>query len=135
MRRVREPRGLVFWEELDVREGGREAVLGMEEACDMETELVADGVWEIGDVVDVKLVVEGDLEAGEELRGESMLSLLMLGSSDGTGAVAKVTILMPLLVLVLAGMNRVVWLLAAGTLILCGWFALHPTVVSTVPVE
>lgn len=55
----------------------------------------------------------------------SLLTLLLmlsltLGSREGTGAVAKVTILMPLLVLVLAGMNSVVWLLAAGTAIRWG---------------
>ena len=92
---MREPRGVVVWEEVREGEGSR--------------------VWELADegvggreIVDLELVVEGDLETGEELRGESMLNLLMLGSREGTGAVAKVTILMPLLVLVLAGMNRVV---------------------------
>ena len=70
--------------------------------------------------MDLELVVESEGGAGEELRGESMLSLLMLGSREGTGAVASVTILIPLLVLVLAGMNSVVWLLAAGTAILWG---------------
>lgn len=63
---------------------------------------------------------EGDLGAGELLLGESMLNLLRLGVLEGTGAVASVMILMPLLVLVLAGMKRVVCLLAAGTAIRWG---------------
>jgi len=70
------------------------------------------------------LAVEGDCGAGDELldelRGESMLSLLMLGSRDGFPARAKVRILMPLLVLVLAGMNSVVCLSAAGIAIRWG---------------
>ena len=96
MRRVREPRGVVVWEE--VREGEESSVwkLAVEGVCGREA------------IVDLELVVEGDCETGEELRGGSMLSLLMLGSREGTGAAAKVTILMPLLVLVLAGMKRVV---------------------------
>ena len=64
-----------------------------------------------------------------------MLNLLRLGGGVGTGAVARVMILMPLLVLVLAGMKRVVCLLAAGTAIRWGWLALHPAVFSCVPVE
>ena len=94
MRRVREPRGVVVWEEVREGEGS------------MVWELAVEGVG--GREIDLELVVEGEWETGEELRGESMLSLLMLGSREGTGAVARVTILMPLLVLVLAGMNRVV---------------------------
>ena len=86
-------------------------------------------------VDDLELAIEGDLGAGELLRGESMLSLLRLGVTEGTGAVARVMILMPRLVLVLAGMKRVVCLLAAGTAIRWGWFALHPIVLSCVPVE
>lgn len=71
-------------------------------------------------VDDLELAIEGDLGAGELLRGESMLSLLRLGVTEGTGAVARVMILMPRLVLVLAGMKRVVCLLAAGTAIRWG---------------
>ena len=100
-----------------------------------EWELLTEGVWDSVGSVDLELVGEEDWEIGDELRGESMLSLLRLGSREGTGAVVKVTILMPLLVVVLAGINRVVWLSAAGIAIRCGWFALHPTVVSCVPVE
>ena len=92
---MREPRGVVVWEEVSEGEGSR------------VWELAVEGVGG-REMVDLELVFEGDWETGEELRGESMLSLLMLGSREGTGAVAKVTILMPLLVLVLAGMNRVV---------------------------
>ena len=92
---MREPRGVVVWEE--AREG----------VGSSEWELAVEGVGRIEGIVDLELVVEGDWETGEELRGESMLSLLMLGSREGTGAVAKVTILMPLLVLVLAGIKRV----------------------------
>ena len=96
VRRVREPRGVVVWEE--VREGVGSRVM----------ELAVEGIRGTEAMVDLELVVEGDWETGEELRGESMLSLLRLGSREGTGAAAKVTILMPLLVLVLAGMKRVV---------------------------
>jgi hypothetical protein len=79
-------------------------------------------------LVALRLAVEGDSGTGDVLRGESMLNLptlllmllLMLGSREGTGAVARVTILMPLLVLVLAGMNSVVWWFAAGTAIRWG---------------
>lgn len=86
---------MVVWEEAREGEGSR------------VWELAVEGVGG-REIVDLELAFEGDWETGEELRGESTLSLLMLGSRDGTGAVAKVTILMPLLVLVLAGMNRVV---------------------------
>ncbi len=54
----------------------------------------------------------------------------MLGTMIGAGAIAKETILMPRLVLVVAGINRVVLLSAAGMAILLGWFAPHPAVVS-----
>ena len=96
MRRGREPRGGVGWEEVRDGVGSRVWELTVEGVCGMEA------------IVDLELVVEGDWETGEELRGESMLSLLMLGSREGIGAAARVTILMPLLVLVLAGMKRVV---------------------------
>ena len=104
VRSVREPRGVVV--------------------CEEATERSADGALDIEDVYeanvvdDLELEIEGDLGAGELLRGESMLNLLRLGVMDGTGAVARVMILMPLLVLVLAGMKRGVFLLAAGTAIL-----------------
>ena len=74
--------------------------------------------------------MEGDLGPGEELRGESRLRLEMLGAGDGTGAGVRETTLTPLLVLVVAGMNSVVWLFAAGTAMRWGWLALHPFVVS-----
>lgn len=79
----------------------------------VEWVLAMEGVWEMVGMLDrVLAVVEGDLGAGEELRdelrGESMWSLLRLGSRAGFGAIAKVTIFMPLLVEVLAGINRVV---------------------------
>lgn len=122
---MRDPRGVVDWEE--AREGS------------VDLELALEGIWDREGKLDRGLAVEGDCGVGDELldelRGESMLSLLMLGSWDGLPARAKVRILMPLLVLVLAGMNSVVCLSAAGTAILCGWLALHPTVVSWVPVE
>jgi len=125
VRRVRDPRGVVDWEE--AREGS------------VDLELALDGIWDREGKLVFGLAVEVDFGAGDELldelRGESMLSLLRLGSWDGMPAKAKVRILMPLLVLVLAGMNSVVCLFAAGTAILCGWLALQPTVVSWVPVE
>lgn len=97
-----------------------------EEANDgsVDLELAVEGIWDKEGKLDLVLTVEGDCGAGDEvldeLRVESLLSLLMLGSRDGFPAKAKVTILMPLLVLVLAGMNNVVCLSAAGTAILCG---------------
>ena len=104
-----------------------------------EVELAVEGLCASDGLLEVVLAREGDWGTGEPLlerfRGESMPRLVMLGIGDGTGAVAKVTILMPLLVLVLAGMNRLVWLFAAGIPILFGWFELHPGVVSCVPVE
>jgi len=125
VRRVREPRGVVVWEE--TRERSVDLLLAIE------------GVWDIDGRLDLGLAVDGERGAGEELRdelrGESRLSLLMLGSKEGLDTLARVTILMPLLVLVLAGMNSVVCLFAAGTAIRWGWFALHPPVVSCVPVE
>lgn len=103
VRSVREPRGVVVWEE--TTEGSADGALDTED------------VYEANVVEDLELAIEieGDLGAGEPLRGESMLNLLRLGVDEGTGAVARVMILMPLLVLVLAGMKRVVCLLAAGT--------------------
>ncbi len=110
VRRVREPRGVVDWAE--AHDGSVDLELAMEE------------IWDKVGTLDLELEVEGDFGAGdellEELRGESMLSLLMLGSRDGFPAKAKVRILMPLLVLVLAGMNSVVCLSADGMAILCG---------------
>ncbi len=101
VRSVREPRGVVVWEE--ATEGSADGALDIED------------VYEANVVDDLELEIEGDLGVGELLRGESMLNLLRLGVMEGTGAVARVMILMPLLVLVLAGMKRVVCLLAAGT--------------------
>ena len=101
VRSVREPRGVVIWEE--ATEGSADGALDTED------------VYEANVVDDLELEIEGDLGVGELLRGESILNLLRLGVMEGTGAVARVMILMPLLVLVLAGIKRVVCLLAAGT--------------------
>ena len=106
VRSDREPRGAVDWE--DATEGSADGTLDNED------------VKEARVVDDLELAIEGEGGAGEPLRGESMLNLLRLGVGVGTGAVAKVMILMPLLVFVLAGMKRVVWLLAAGTAIRWG---------------
>lgn len=106
VRSVREPRGVVVWE--DSTEGSADGAVDIEDVCEARV------------VEDLELAIEGDLGAGEPLRGESMLNLLRLGATEGAGAVARVIILMPLLVLVLAGMNRVVCLFAAGTAILWG---------------
>ena len=106
VRREREPRGAVDWE--DATEGSAEGTLDNED------------VKEARVVDDLELAMEGDLRVGEPLRGESKRNLRRLGVSVGAGVVAKVTILMPLLVLVLAGMKSVVCLLAAGTAIRCG---------------
>ena len=101
--------------------------------------LLMEGVWWMDVMLERGLDVDGECGVGEEfreeLRGESRLSLLKLGSKDGLGAVARVTILMPRLVLVLAGMKSVVCLFSAGMAMRWGWLALHPTVVSCVPVE
>lgn len=106
VRRVREPRGVVVWE--DATDESADGTLDIED------------VYEARVVDDLELAIEGDLGVGEPLRGESILNLLRLGVTEGTGAVARVMILMPLLVLVLAGMNSVVCLLAAGTAIRWG---------------
>ena len=106
VRSDREPRGVVVCE--DITEGSADGALDMEELTEANV------------VDDLELAIEGDLGVGELLRPESMLNLLRLGVKQGTGAVARVMILMPLLVLVLAGMKRVDWLLAAGTAIRCG---------------
>ena len=103
VRRVREPRGVVVWE--DATEGSVDGTLDIEDVKEAKV------------VDDLELAMEGDFGVGELLRGESMLSLLMLGVMVGGGAVARVMILIPLLVLVVAGMKRVVCLLAAGTAI------------------
>ena len=116
VRREREPRGVVDWE--DAIDGSADGTLDMEDVKEAKV------------VEDLELAIEGDLGVGEPLRGESMLSLLRLGVGVGTGDVGSVMILIPLLVLVLAGMKRVVCLLAAGTAIRWGWFALHPIVFS-----
>lgn len=121
VRSVREPRGVVVWEENTER--SVDGTLDFEDVCEAKV------------VEDLELAIEGDLGTGEPLRGESMLNLPRLGVDEGIGAVARVMILMPLLVLVLAGMKRVVCLLAAGTAMRWGWLALHPTVLSCVPVE
>ena len=94
MRRVSEPRGVVVWE--DASEGSADLELAIEGVCDR-----------VG-VEDPEPNVEGDRGTEESLWGGSMLSLLRLGSRDGMGAFDRVTILIPLLVLVLAGMKRVV---------------------------
>lgn len=73
-----------------------------------DLELAIDGVCETVGVEDLELTLEAECRAGEPLRGESMLNLLRLGSGESIGAFDKVTILIPLLVLVLAGMKRVV---------------------------
>ena len=103
---VKEPRGVVVWE--DATEGSADGTLDIED------------VYEARVVEDLELAIEGDLGVGEPLRGESILNLLRLGVTEGTGAMARVMILMPLLVLVLAGMNSVVCLSAAGTAIRWG---------------
>ena len=127
---MRDPRGVVVCEE--ARDGSVDFV---------EVVLAMDGVWEeeVMLVERVLLVVAGDIGGGEELReelrGESMWRPARLDSGVGFGAVIRVTIFMPLLVLVLAGMKSVVCLSAAGTAIRLGWLALHPIVVSCVPVE
>ena len=100
MRRVSEPRGTVLWE--DATDGSADGTLDK------------DDVKEPNVVDDLELAIDGDLGVGEPLRGESMLSLLRLDVGVETGGVDRVTILMPLLVLELAGMKRVVCLLAAG---------------------
>lgn len=55
----------------------------------VDLELAMEGVWEMEGRLDLGLAVDGDWRAGEELldelRGESMLSLLILGSRDGLG--------------------------------------------------
>lgn len=99
VRRVKDPRGRVDWE--DATEGSAEGTLDNEDVNEARV------------VDDLELAMEGDLGVGEPLRGESMLRLLRLGVV-GMGVLARVTILIPLLVLVLAGMKRVVCLLAAG---------------------
>ena len=53
-----------------------------------------------------------------------------LGDAD-----ARETILMPVVLLVRAGMKSVVWPSPSGTDKRWGWFVLQPTVVSWVPVE
>ena len=106
VRSDREPRGAVVCE--DATEGSAEGTLDNEDVNEARV------------VDDLELAMEGDLRVGESLRGESMLNLLRLGVSVGVGVVAKVTILIPLLVLVLAGMKSVVCLLAAGTAMRCG---------------
>ena len=70
--------------------------------------LAIDGVCEIVGFENPESTVEIERREGEPLRGESMLSLLRLGSRVGKGALDRVTILIPLLVLVLAGMKSVV---------------------------
>ena len=106
VRSDREPRGAVVWE--DATEGSAEGTLDNED------------VYEARVVEDLELAMEGDLGVGEPLRGESMLNLLRLGVEVRAGVVANVMILIPRLVLVLAGMKRVVCLLAAGTAIRWG---------------
>ena len=101
--REREPRGVVAWEE--AIEGSADGTLDREDVNEAKV------------VEDLELAMEGDLGVGEPLRGESMLSFFRLGVGVGQGAVGNVMIFIPLLVFVLAGMKRVVWLLAAGTAI------------------
>lgn len=105
VRSDREPRGAVVWE--DATEGSADGALDVEDVKEAKV------------VEDRELAIEGEGGAGDPLRGESMLNLLRLGVGVivGAGVVARVMILMPLLVLVLAGMKRVVCLLAAGTAI------------------
>lgn len=136
---VREPLGVVDWEEAidGSMEGAIDGALEVDEACGSEG------------IVDMLLATEGDEGAGEPLlevplRGEAFREelrdwelsprLAMLDTGDVTGgAAARETIFMPLLVLVLAGMNNVRLWSGPGIDILCGWLRLHPAVVSCVP--
>ena len=85
----------------------------------------------------------GRLESWDEgvfVEGELAVELLeatdvRLPARLGSCAVAKVAILIPLLVFVLAGIKRVVWLLDPGIEMRWGWFVEQHPVVSCVPVE
>lgn len=94
--------------------------------------VVEDACWRDG-MDDIVLATEGDEGAGDpllevprcgdafrdELREcELRPRLAILETGEGTGTVARDTIFMPLLVLVLAGMNSVVLLSGPGMAIL-----------------
>lgn len=76
-----------------------------------------------------------ELELGVEAVGLGELTEGRPPSRLGLRAVANVAIFIPRLVVVLAGMNRVVWLLAAGIAMRSGWLVEQHPVVSCVPVE
>lgn len=103
VRRVREPIGEVAdWVDVVVVVAEVEVLVEptreREESWDM-------GVCGVGGLLE-ELVVEM-LDLVEAIDGR-------LSFRGGSGAVARVAILIPRLVLVLAGMKRVVWLLVAG---------------------
>ena len=93
-------------------------------------EFVGEVVLESDAPVDAELITEGDLGAGELLlepfrepeceRVGCKVMVLMLGIREGIGAVDREMILIPLLVLVAAGMKSVVLLSSAGMAILLG---------------
>lgn len=92
-------------------------------------------------VVDWEEAMDGSLvvEEGWELAVDTGSRALILGEEEGEGesgdVADKETIFMPLLVLVLAGMNRVFWPFCAGIDRRWGWLALQHAVSSCVPVE
>lgn len=77
----------------------------------------------------------GDVFRDELRECEPRPRLAILDTGEGIGIFGRDMIFMPLLVLVLAGMNSVKLLSGPGMAILWGWLRLHPAVVSCVPVE
>lgn len=124
MRSVREPIGDVDCEDAAVEV---EWLIERFDNCDAG---VAGGVEVL---VDKELEVDWEFEVEAVERVESRDWRLSCRFSSE--AVAKVAILIPRLVLVLAGMKRVVRLLSAGMAMRWGWLVEQHPVVSWVPVE
>ena len=97
--------------------------------------------WERDGALDMELAREGEAVVGDiGLVVESWdeeclrLRLLMLEAGEAFAPHCKETVLMPLLVLVLAGITSVTRPSGPGMISLLGWLMLHPAL-SCVPFE
>ena len=91
-----------------------------------------DPIEDVWEKLGVETVVSRDFELVCE---ESVDKVVVLPEGETKGGMAKEMIFIPLLVLVLAGIKRVLALLGPGMETRLGWFELAHPVFSCVPVE